>query len=57
MQESEGELHHSAQEVREVLVEHEGLNAREDGEGETLEHLLEPHLVGRTPVDLGHSDF
>jgi hypothetical protein len=38
------------------LVEKEGLHSREDGEGEALEHLLEPHLIARPPVDLGHID-
>lgn len=54
LEEGEGELHDSAEEVGEVLVQHEGLDSREDGEGEAFEDFLEPDLVGDSAVDVGH---
>lgn len=54
LEEGEGELDDSAEEVGEVLVQHEGLHSREDGEGETLEDFLEPDLVADSAVDVGH---
>lgn len=54
LEEGEGELDDSAEEVGEVLVQHEGLDSREDGEGEALEDFLEPDLVADPAVDVGH---
>lgn len=54
LEEGEGELDDSAKEVGEVLIQHEGLDSREDGEGEAFEDFLEPDLVADSAVDVGH---
>ena len=54
LDQSKRKLDDSAEEIGEVLIEEEGLNPREHGEGEALEHLLIPHLVGCPSIDISH---
>ena len=54
LHQSNWEFGDSSEEISEILVEHERLDAGKDSEGESFEGLLEPHLLTNSAINLTH---